>query len=254
MTTYLYLSMIPESLVASMLPPKEFGVYLATGTQKRSSGQAMFFDLKENFQSEYFDLSGLAQRCVPHPDGQPKHSVYVSIYRVLEHVPLDAIGNLWLVTRDGRVLELEQGDVPEELPGRFHLYQETCPVHPLIASSLEPRQFCCHITDSTKPISVPRICFVEMELGELANNPRSGDASDLPYPHMDHVRGCLVELAEGPDKHVKTVDRIQPQSFPYRCIRSGFFLGGQEGILYYPFPADDQLEDKYRTWWRSANV
>ncbi len=32
--TYLYLSMTPESLVASMLPPEQFGNYLAVGTRK----------------------------------------------------------------------------------------------------------------------------------------------------------------------------------------------------------------------------
>ena len=41
MGTYLYLSLTPESLVASMLPPSEFGAYMAIGTQKQTNGQAM---------------------------------------------------------------------------------------------------------------------------------------------------------------------------------------------------------------------
>ena len=52
MSPYLYLSMTPESLVASMLPPDEFGAYLATGTRKRPQGKAMFFDIKPGFVSE----------------------------------------------------------------------------------------------------------------------------------------------------------------------------------------------------------
>ena len=34
----------------------------------------------------------------------PKRSVYLSAYRVLERVPLQAIGSLYLTTDDGRVL------------------------------------------------------------------------------------------------------------------------------------------------------
>ena len=57
MATYLYFSMMPESLVASMLPPEEFGTYLAVGTRRWTRGQAMFFDLKGEFPTEDFDFS-----------------------------------------------------------------------------------------------------------------------------------------------------------------------------------------------------
>jgi len=141
-----FLSVIPEALVVSMLSPGEFGSYLATGTRKRAREQAIYFELKSDFQSDYFDLETAIRRCVPHEDGQPKHSVYVSTYRVLEHVPLEAFGSLWLVTRDGLALELKQGPLPTEEGPAQHLYQELCPVHPLIASLLNPAQFCRFIT------------------------------------------------------------------------------------------------------------
>jgi hypothetical protein len=254
MDTHLYLSMTPEALVASMLPPQEFGVYLAVGTQKRSRGQAIFFDLAPKFDSDAFDLAAAAERCVPHADGEPKHSVYLAIYRVLEHVPREALRSLWLVTQDGRVLELGQGAVPEEFPVRYHLYQEVCPVHPLIASTLDPVAFCRFITDSSHPISVPRICFVDLELAELADDPRRGEPHGLPYPYLAHIRDCLLELEANGGKHTKTVDRTHPCSFPYRCVKSGFFVGDQEGLLYYPFPPRQELETTHYPWWRSANV
>jgi len=254
MTTHLYLSMIPEALVASMLPPKDFGAYLAVGSHKRTQGQAIFFDLKDGFKSDHFDLSKVAERCVPHADGQPKHSVYLSIYRVLEHVPLEAVNSLWLVTRDGRILELQQGPVPGNIPGKFHLYQEVCPCHPLIVSSLEPNAFRLFITRPSQPISVPRICFVEIDLAGLAENPEHGEAGNLPYSHLEHLRDCLAQLRKGSRKHTKTVDRIQPQDFPYRCTKSGFFLGDQEEILYYPFPSGKDFEGIYHDWWRSVSV
>jgi len=235
-----------------MLPPEKFGEYLATGTQKRPHGQAMFFQIKQDFVSDYFDFSNIKDRCVPHSDGRPKHSVYLAIYRVLEHVPLDAIGSLYLTTAHGRTLELKQAQVPTEPPSHRHLYQEICPVHPLIASSLAPEQFCKFITDTSRPVSVPKICFVELELGDLAKDP-SGNGTGLPYRHIGHIRNCLAELKPDGEKQTKTVDRLSRPSILFRCIESGFYIGDQQKIFYYPYPTREELAGKYYAWWRCAN-
>jgi hypothetical protein len=254
MSHYLYLSLVPESLIASMLPPEEFGRYLATGTQKRPHGPAIFFQVRPGFRSDFFDLAAAESRCVPHPDGQPKHSVYLAIYRVLEHVPREALGSLFLTTAHGRVLELPPGDLPDDPPQpRCHLYQELAPVHPLIASSLGPSAFCRFITDAARPIHVPRICLVDLELGDLAADPASGTASGLPYPNLEHIRNCLRELKPAGDKQTKTVDRVGRQGLIYRCVRTGFYVGDPEGALYYPYPSREQLEGEYYAWWRCAN-
>lgn len=253
METHLYLSMIPESLVASMLPPEQFGTYLAVGTRTKSHGQAIFFDLKGEFPSEHFDFSVIPQRCVPHPDGQPKRSVYLAVYRILERVPLAAVNSLWLVTSGGHVLELKQGHMPSKFPGTYHLYQEICPVHPLVVSSLAPDGFFRFLTDPAGPIYVPRICFVDLELAELAENPEHGEVNNLPYAPLDHLRDCLKELRDTPDKHTKNVDRVHPQEFPYRCVKTGFYVGDREEMLHFPFPSREELETTYFPWWRFAN-
>jgi len=255
MDTYLYLSLTPEALVASMLEPERFGTYLATGTQKRSRGQAIYLDLKNDFASDYFNLASASQRCVPHADGSPKHSVYLAIYRVLEHIPLSAIQSLWLATRDGRVLQLQQSRaIPPKVQGRYHLYQELCPVHPLIASTLAPQSFAKFITEPSRPFYVPRICFVDLELADLADDPLQGQAKDLPYPHLEHLRDCFIQLHNSKDKHTKTVDRIPPPELIYRCIKSGFYLGDQNLLLYFPLPSHEELDSSHHEWWRSVNV
>jgi len=253
MDWHIYLSVIPESLVVSMLGPREFGTYLAVGTKKRAKEHAIYFDIKSDLQSDYFDLQKAIPHCKAHSDGQPKHSVYVSTYRVLEHVPLEAIGSLWLATRDGRVLELKQDSVPVEFEGRYHLYQELCPVHPLIASSLNPAEFCKFITDPGVNVSVPKISFVELQLGGLANDPKNGQTEGLPYQNIEHLRDCLSELTSKA-KTTKTVDRIHPQRVPYRVIKSGFYVGHQDNMLYYPFPSEEELERDHHAWWRSATL
>ena len=102
----LYLNLIPESLVASNLPPQEFGSYLAVGPKFFSRGEAIFFKLKPDFDASEFSKVGEGELAPPHPDGSPKRSRYLTAYRVLERVPLDALGSLFLTTDDGRVLEI----------------------------------------------------------------------------------------------------------------------------------------------------
>jgi hypothetical protein len=253
MDTYLYLSLTPESLVASMLPPSDFGTYLATGTRKRSREQALYFDVRDDFRSDRFDLDSAREACVRHADGQPKHSVYVAIYRVLEHVPLEALGSLWLTTRDGRTLELQPTKPPTVSRRDYHLYQEVCPVHPLIASSLDPVDFCGFITGRTTRASVPRICFAELTLGKLANDPAEGHTDDLPYKDISHLRDCLRDLRRH-DKPTKTVNRIPGEHLLYRCIQGGFYVGDSRNVLYYPLPPAEALERDHHDWWRSATL
>ena len=253
MRRYLYFSMSPESLVASQLPPEEFGRYLAVGTKKSANDQAMFFELKEGFESTEFDFRLVSQRCVPHPDGRPKHSLYLAIYRVLERLPLEALGSLWLVTVRGQVLELKASVEPPQLSDNFYLYQELCPVHPLIASELNPPEFVHFITDPGKPLFVPRICFTDIDLGDLASDPRQGTPRELYYPdRFWHLRECLLELQAHEHKRTKTVDRLHPQQFPYHCIKTGVYVGDQHEMLFYPFPSRADLEGQYYYWWRRS--
>ncbi len=253
MKTYLYLSLFPEALVASMLSPDDFGTYLAVGTQKRTRGQAMFFEVGD-LKGGYFQLKEVEKRCVPHPDGTPKHSVYFSVYRVLENVALEAIESLYLVTQDGRVLKIEKGTDLPQFPKKYHLYQEICPVHPRIVSSLDPIELTRHITDKKQFIHLPKVCFVDLRLGELAEDPAGAVVRDLPYTAIEHLRDCLLQLKNNPEKRTKIVDRIHPQTFPYRSVENGVFIGSSRELLFYPFPSEQDLKSRYFDWWRSASI
>ena len=253
MAHHIYLSVIPESLVVSMLPPVEFGSYLAVGTKKRASEQAVFFELKDDFRSQHFDLEKAIQQCVLHNDGQPKHSVYVSIYRVLERVPLDALGSLWLITRDGRAFALNQGPLPPKNGNPQHLYQELCPVSPLVASMLDPVEFCKFITNPDGHISVPKIFFHDLPIRETAPESSKETAWAPPFKNISHLRDCLLELTEK-GKITKTVNRIALQRASYCCIKTGFFVGNHETVLHYPFPSAEEMNRDHHQWWRSAEL
>ncbi len=254
MEKHLYLSMMPEALIASGLTPEEFGVYYAVGSQKKSRGQAMFMELDLNFRDDFFRIEEGLKRCVPHEDETPKRSIYISVYRVLEHVPLDAIKKLYLVTPDGRCLGLDPSDdYPPAVPG-LHLYQEIAPVHPLVVSTKAPYEFYQLIVkDPVSLVSLPAVCFVQLRLGELADNPEYGAVGDLPYTNIDHLRQCLVDL-RNKTVAAKMVDRIHPATFPYRTIKSGIFVGNKERLIFFPMPSREELRAEHYRWWRSANM
>jgi len=246
--------MIPEALIVSMLTPEEFGVYYAIGTSKKARGEAIFFEVDPSFRHDYFDIEEGIRRCVPHEDGRPKASIYLSVYRALEHVSLDALGKLYLVTKDGRVLGLESSEMFPEEKDELHLYQEIVPVPPLIASSYGPRRFWDLIVKSpTSLLSLPAVCFAELRLGELAQDPERGSRRDLPYSNIDHLRSCLIELSSKIG-HSKMVNRIEGPAFSYRLIKSGIFVGNREGLLYYPMPSREELRARHYRWWRSSSM
>ena len=256
MAVHLYLSLIPEALIASMLSPEEFGVYYAVGTQKKSRGEAIFFEVDPDFRHEFFRIDEGIRRCVPHDDGSPKASIYISVYRALEHVALNALQRLYLVTQDGRTLGLDPTTEWPADTGGLHLYQEIAPVHPLVVSNLGPAEFFDLIVKNPMSLlSLPAVCFVELRLGELANDPEQGAIRDLPYSNINHLRQCLVDLRTK-TAHSKMVDRIHPASFRYRMIKSGVFVGNAtvERPLYFPLPSQEELRAEHYRWWRSANV
>jgi hypothetical protein len=253
MEIHYYLSLIPESLIASHLSPDQFGNYYAVGSHKRSRGQAIFFEVDPALIPN-LDTDWVARTCVPHEDGTPRKSTYIRIYRALELVPVAALVRLYLTTEDGRVLGIDAAPWQAETGRPLHLYQELCPVTPRVVSKLNPRDFAQRLTDPRNPVSVPRIVFAEMKLGPLAANPDAPDIDNLPYANLDHLRDCLRELHNRYAKPTKVAMRQVKTDFLYRTIRSGFFVGDGQAFNHYPLPGQDALETKYYAWWRSAQA
>lgn len=252
MKIYFYLTLTPESLIASMLPPEDFGNYMATGTHKRTRGQAIFFQIDQSKIQDLIPQNYIKERCIPQEKNRPKSTVYISIYRVLESVPIDAYLGLYLTTDDGRVLKLEQAEYLSDVAKEMRLYQELCPVTPRVVSTMEPHEFGHFITNPKNQIYLPKLVFCDLKLGELADNPEDGHAEDLPYPNVEHLRDCLKILKFEEGKSSKTVIRFFQGDLLFRTVKTGFFVCEQEKILFYKFPTINELENKHYAWWRSA--
>jgi hypothetical protein len=244
MNTYIYLSITPEALIGSMLPPKDFGAYLATGTRKRNKGQAIFFEIDLESIRDIIDIKYLNQRCVSKPDGSPKHTVYLAVYKAMEMVPMKAFKSLYLTTENGIVLELQKSEYKkaEEIRDQLHLYQELCPVTPQVASKLPPSEFLRTLTDGSMAIKFPKLCFVDLKLGELATRPLKGSAEHLPYPNIGHLRDCLETLKDD-QKQMKTVLRFYKGELLYRSVETGYYLGDKDSMLFYRYPTMAELEN-----------
>ncbi len=252
MTVHQYLSLIPEALIASMLPPEEFAVYYTVGYTKRRRGQAMFVELDPNFRHDFFRIEEGIARCVPHEDGRPKKSVYIATYRVLEHIPLTDVNTLYLVTQYGQSLRLSRSDDYVQGQNGLYMYQEIAPVSPLVVSSLDPVDFYRFLTQEPQSlIHLPAVCFVDLRLGALAQDPESGPVGDLPYDRIPHLRECLTEV-KTKAVHTKMVDRTHNIQYPYRMINSGIYIGNRQELAYFPLPTAEELEGEHYEWWRSA--
>lgn len=245
-----------EALVASHLEPEAFAHYMATGTKKLTRGSLMFFELDREKLSpigrratDSFRLHDIETRCAPHADGSPKRSKYISIYRVLEHLSIDAVTRLHLVTSDGRVLSIEPKPADDGPEAKEYLYQELAPVSPLICSSLSPINFCHFVTDPAVPLYVPTLFFADLLLDR---EPTGEIAGYLPYENPAHLADCLDQVRTSRKRETKTVSRTPNLQAFFRTINRGFYLGNKDQIVVFPFPERRTLEIEHTRWWYSA--
>jgi hypothetical protein len=164
MEKFFYLVATPESLLASHLSPRDFGNYMAVGTKKRTRGQVIFFEVDPELVPG-LPWDHITRKLVPTPEGQPKHSVYLSIYRVLEHTPLEALKSLYLVSDEGLVLEIKPSEYKHDDSVDTHLYQQFIPSTTRVASKLSPAEFIGFLTNHHHP--VPRSCLPSFSLMNL---------------------------------------------------------------------------------------
>jgi hypothetical protein len=94
MNIHYYVTLFPvEALIASQLDPMQFGSYMATGSKKGSYENIIFAEIDGGF-GDYFDWQYAREKCVPHQNGDPKNSLYLSVNRTLEHIPLSTLRSL----------------------------------------------------------------------------------------------------------------------------------------------------------------
>jgi hypothetical protein len=248
-----YLSVFPvEALIASQLEPDQFGAYMATGSKKGSAEQLIFMNIEGNFGDE-FDWVYAEEKCVAHPNGNPKHSVYLSVYRTLEKIPLEKLGAMYLTTRDGRVLQLERDEYRESINGRkYYIYHELCPVTPVIASIQDPEDFSRDITNPERKIYVPKIVFTDMKVPDFDKPEKTGNIGSMYDNKGAHILNCIASVTGDKAKKNKTVDRSHVESFSFQVIGNAVYISDGISVLEYKMPSVDEIKKINYDWGRSA--
>lgn len=257
MSVHYYLTLYPmEAMIASQLDSDAFGAYMAIGHSRNSSERLIFVEVEEEIIADSFDIDYARWRCIQHSDGRLKNSVYLSVYRALESTPISALGLLWLTTRDGRSLPLKRADYTNPDPWNgTALYQELCPSHPLVVSTLNPKHFAEYIVEDSSKVTMPAIFFAEIGLPDLDNPAFTGNVGGYFDNLMEHLNFCVADLMAGKGKMSKIVDRSASAVFKYQVVGRGFYIGAPEGQLaFYPMPGRDELKKKHYDWAKSALI
>lgn len=258
-TEHLYAIMHPsKALMASQLEPAEFGRYYSVGTARHYQGKLLFIEVDIGFRNPYFEIDHFLEQTTEHEDGRPKHSKFIKSYRVLEHLEFDALGPLYAATASGDTLRIErQQDWEVEDPGPVRLFQELNPLHLLVASTFDQREFGELMTSPEKSLSFPKLFFTQLDLDvpQFLNDRKSNPYTPSPVPgvHPQKLEGVLNAVGNDPAPRTKSIgghvifDRI-----PYGMIRHGFWLATGADLIFYPFPSQEELRSNHHAWWRSS--
>ena len=258
---HLYVITWPNyALVASMLGPKEFGRHYATGSSRFFHGTVVFAEIDSTFRHPFFKIDELLEDVKLSPDGSPKRTKFIATYRVLEHIDLAALQNLYVTSVEGRVLELERGPYERQHgPGFIRTFQEICPFSAIVLSYMTPMEFGAFITDPDQPKSAPKAMFTQIDLPideflkNLEENPFL--PSPIPNVHPQKLREQILELRGNPHKAVKGIsldsafDRIS-----FLRLRTGFWIAGDGQTAFYPIPDHATLERDHFEFFRSVEV
>ncbi len=256
---HLYVILFPnEALVASELEPEAFGRHYAVGSPRHFSGKVIFAEVDINFRHPYFNIDAYLQQTTTGKPGVPKKTKFVKSYRVLEHVELNAFKDLYLVTEDGWVLPLQKttdsGAMGHHAKG-IRIYQELCPLRPLVASNYSPLDFGYYMTSVAENKGAPKLFFTEIAVNvdDLLTREEPLLHSPLPNIHPGHLLSSLKELKEKPDKRTKTISlKSIFDDIGYHRIKNGYWIMAGREVVYYPMPEEAEIEEKHYNWWKSV--
>jgi len=254
---HLYMVLYPnEALIASELSPAEFGMHYAVGSPRHFMGKTVFAEIDIHFRHDYFHIDQILMESKSEIPGQPKKTKFISSYRVLEHMDLKAIQELFLVTVDGQVLGIKpkaEYDLKHLDDERIRLYQEICPIHLLVGANLNPPDFGKYVVSEFTSKGAPKLFFTKMDIDVKHILEENIIVSPVTNVNPGHLKDCLQELKDKPDKKTKTISLASSFfNMSYAKIRQGFWIVEEDNFLYFPFPSPEELEEKNYEFYRSV--
>jgi hypothetical protein len=246
----MYMILHPTSaLVASQNSPEQFAKHYTTGPTRHYQGKVVFAEIDIDFRNPFFQIDEAVANLVPHEDGRPKATKFISSYRVLEHMDLQSIKSLYLTSPEGQCLELKSAgrDVKNGNEKSLRIYAEVNPLRMLVLSQYNFEEFGRFITDPRNPVGAPAFLYTELELdtGEFLQEYEDNPFVLPPIPglHPSILRDAIGELANVSYKSNKGLsldsnfDRIS-----YKLVKSGFMFASRQDAIFFPMPPLPEIE------------
>ena len=253
----LYMVLYPNAaLIASQYEPDMFARHYTSGSSRHYQGKVIFAEVDVGYRNAFFDIENILKELKPHEDGRPKATKFIASYRVLEHVDLSAIGNLYLSTEEGHCIGLERGDYDRSHKESIRIYAELNPMRMLVMSKLNPPAFGAYITDPSNHKSAPKQFYTQLNidlqefLEEFEKNPFQ--PSPIAVLHPSTIRDAFVELTSSPAKSSKGIaldSNLDHMS--YRLLKHGFTFATKGESIFYPLPDQRTIEARNLKFWRT---
>jgi hypothetical protein len=256
--SHLYQILAPNpGLVASQLEPEAFAKHYTAGSIRYYAGKVVFAEIDVNYRHPYFKIDEALAGLKPHPDGRPKATIFISSYRVLEHIDLNAIERVILSTPEGYTLELEAAPYEKSHEeGFLRIYAEIAPLRMLVMSRLDFPAFGKQITDPSFPKGAPKQFYtqIELDIEHFLEEFEQRPAMHPPIPglHPSNLRAAIMVMRADPTKLTKGLKLDSAfESIPYKVIRHGFMFASQEATRFFPMPPRAEIESANYRFWRA---
>ena len=253
---HLYQILSPNpALVASQNSPEQFARHYSAGSTRFYEGKVIFAEVDTAFRNPYFDIEGGLAALIPHPDGRPKATRFISSYRVLEHIDFSAIKKLYLTSPEGYCIELAEAPYDKaHHEGFLRIFAEIAPLRMLVMSSFTFAEFGKFITSPDYGKGAPKLFYTQIELdtdiflSELEARPTMN--APIPGLHPSKLRDAINELKQNREKRAKglSLDSSMDQ-IPYRRVRHGFMFASQQETKFFPMPTLAEIEKVNRRFW-----
>ncbi|HUI70512.1 MAG TPA: hypothetical protein VL354_08300 [Spirochaetia bacterium] len=253
----LYVILHPTTaLIGSQYTPEQLARHYTVGPTRHYRGKVLFAEVDIAFRNPYFRVDRAIAELKPHPDGRPKATKFISCYRVLEHLNLSALGNLYLSSEEGHCLEIESQPYPGPEPVGENIYAEISPLRMLVLSKLNFVDFGRFITDPDNSIGAPTFLYTQIDLNvaefmaEYEQNPFM--QPPIVNLHPSILRDAVNELRTVDYKSNKGLSlRSNLDNVSYKLIKRGFMVSSGHAQKFYPMPALAEIEKRNLKFWKS---
>ena len=255
---HLYMVLHPNNfLIASGLTPDELGQHYLTGSSQHYNGRLIFAELDIEFRNDYFDIDWALEQIVPHSDGRPKATKFISAYRVLEHIDFNAIKKLYLANSTGAVMPLESGEYNHKVnPSSFKIFAGITPTKVLAMSTQSFIEYGAELTKKGNRKGAPKCFYTQIEFNaiEFQNEFHKQPLIPSPVPgvHPAILEKAIDEIGNNPNKISKGLKLHSSfHDFPLRLIRHGFMFSSEGEYKYFRMPSNSEIEDKFYHFYKS---